>query len=236
MSWSSRRFMAGVITFILLISVWVLVYLPPYEKIVFWNSKACGYDAVRQNPYNFEGYKGGDGFPVIDATAVSQSIPQKSDGYFVLKIAAENLEPMGIYCPAAYSAADTAYETNVWKVMLLRTSESYAQYYMALFANGEEIPVRINNRIVSIPRIGEILLPIGQVHMDSALGKVYQGNLTDDWYIDAVSGFENSHDMKQFYRIRDIVAVILFIIAVISVMVWMIKRKKVPSDKKEPFM
>lgn len=230
MSQSSRKFMAGVIIFIVLTGVWVLVYLPPYEKIIYWGSKTCSYDAVERYPYSFEGYKGGDGFPVIDATAVSRSIPAKADDYFVLKIAAENLEPMGIYRPAAYSTTRTAYETSVWKVMILRTRESYAQYYMASFANGDQIPVLINDRTVTVPHSGEMLFPIGQVHMDSELGKVYRGSLADDWYIDAVSGFENSQGMKRFYSVRDIAAAILLVIVLIIVMVRMAGRKGKRKD------
>lgn len=224
MNRGSRRFLACMITFAILTGVWVLVYLLPHEKFVYQNSKPCSYGGGGRDLYHLEGYRGGEGFKVVNASALSQPVPKTSDGFFVLKIRAEALQPMGVYRPAAYDTTYTAYETNVFKVALLRTREGYAQYYMASFAGGEQIPVLLNDRLVSIPRSGEVILPVGQLHMDSNLAKVYQGSLADDWYIDTASGFENSQAMKQFYTTRDIAAAVLFIIVgigtIVCIMVW----------------
>lgn len=221
MTRGNRRFRAMLIMFIIIMGVWLLVYLPPYEKLVYLKSVARSNADITENPQNIEGYKGGEDVPVLDATNVSTEIAKESGQIFVLKIDAKNLKPMGIYRPVSYDTSYTACETNVFKVMFLRIKNSYAQYYMAEFANGEKIPVLINNRMVKIPHSGEVTLPIGKMRLDSDLAKVSSENLTDEWYINAATGFEKSADMRQFLNIRTIAATGLGIILVIGVMIGM---------------
>ena len=110
--------------------------------------------------------------------------------------------------------------------MLLRTKESYAQYYMAEFANGEKIPVLLNNRLVKIPGSGTVTLPIGKWRMDSNLAKVSSEPLANEWYIDAASGFEKGADMQTFSGIRTIAAAGLGILLVICAMIVMFVRRR----------
>lgn len=219
---SSRRFMAVIIMFIILISVWLVVYLPPYEKLTYSKSKVRGYSEIEKESYGFEGYKGGDDIPLFDASDTTRSIRNDHDDFFRLKINAASLRPMGIYRPAAKDAAYTEYETNALKVMILRTNENYAQYYMASFANGEQMPVLINDRIIKIPRSGEVILPIGRIRTDSNLKKVGYENITDESYINAATGFANSYDMKKLHDIRTMSAAGLMIAAFIGVIIWML--------------
>lgn len=207
--------------FIILVSVWLIVYLPPYEKLTYSKSEACGYSEVEKEAYGFEGYKGGEDIPVFDAEDKEVSIRDDHSDFFRLKINAADLSPMGIYRPAANDAAYTAYETNALKVMILRTNEDYAQYYMATFANGEEIPVLINERAIKIPSSGEIILPIGRIRTDSNLKKFDQ-NMVDEKYINAATGFANSNDMKKLHNARTMFAVGLMIAAFIGVIIWMV--------------
>ncbi|MDE6911764.1 MAG: hypothetical protein K2P44_15045 [Lachnospiraceae bacterium] len=218
---SSRRFMAVIIMFIILVSIWLIVYLPPYEKITYSKSRILGYDEIEKEPYGFEGYKGGEDIPLFDASDASRSIRDDHEDFFRLKINAANLKPMSVYRPAAQDTSYTAYETNALKVMLLRTNESYAQYYMATFANGERIPVLINDRVIKIPSRGEVILPVGQIRTDSNLKKVNYKNLSDEKYVNAATGFANSHEMKKLHEMRTMSAVGLMIAAFIGVIIWM---------------
>ncbi|MDE7321836.1 MAG: hypothetical protein K2N73_03745 [Lachnospiraceae bacterium] len=219
---SSRRFMAVIIMFIILTSVWIIIYLPPYEKLTYSKSRILGYREIEKESYGFEGYRGGEDIPLFDSSDVSKSIRNDHDDFFRLKINVANLKPMGVYRPAAYDTSYTAYETNALKVMFLRTKESYAQYYMVSFANGEQMPVLVNDRVVKIPHSGEVILPIGRIRMDSNLKKVSNENLTDEKYINASTGFAASHEMRKFHDIRTMSAAGLMIAAFIGVIIWMV--------------
>lgn len=215
---SGRKFMAFIIMFVLITCVWLAVYLPPYEKFVYSKIGACGLSAAKERSYCITGCQGGGDIPVVDATDSSQSVLGETGEVFVLKINAKNLKPMNVYRTADYS---TAYETDALKVMLLRTKESYAQYYMAEFANGEKLPVLINNRIIKIPHSGQITLPISQKRTDSNLTKISGWNLQSGSYIDAATGIEHSPEMASFRDTRTLAFAGLFIIACIGVIIRM---------------
>lgn len=225
MTRGNRQFRAVIIMFLIILFVWLFVFLPPYEKLVYSKSAARSSADITEKPENNEGYKGGGDIPVLDAAA-SVETDKDPEQLFVLKIDVRNLKPMGIYRPAAYETNVSAYETNSLKVMLLRTKESYAQYYMAEFANGEKIPVLLNNRLVKIPGSGTVTLPIGKWRMDSNLAKVSSEPLADEWYIDAASGFEKGADMQAFSGIRTIAAAGLGILLVICAMIVMFVRRR----------
>lgn len=218
---SSRRFMAVIIMFIILTSVWLVVYLPPYEKLTYSKSRILSFGEIEKASYGFEGYKGGEDIPLFDASDASRSIRDEHEDFFRLKINAANLKPMGVYRPAAQDVPYTAYETNALKVMLLRTKESYAQYYMASFANGEEMPVLIHDRMIKVPVRGEVILPIGRIRTDSNLKKVISENLADEKFINAATGFANSPEMKKLHDIRTMAAAGLMVAAFIGVIIWM---------------
>lgn len=218
---SYRRFMAVIIMFIILTSVWLAVYLPPYEKFTYAKSRILALGEIEKASYGFEGYKGGEDIPLFDASDATRSIRDDHEDFFRLKINAANLKPMGVYRPAAQDVPYTAYETSAVKVMLLRTKESYAQYYMAVFANGEEMPVLINDRAIRIPDRGEIILPIGRIRTDSNLKKVSSESLVDEKFINAATGFANSPEMKKLHDIRTMSAAGLMIAAFAGVIIWM---------------
>lgn len=221
MSRSSRKIIAVILIFIILISVWLIVYLPPYEKLTYSKSRVVGYSEIEKQSYGFEGCKGGEDIPVFDASDKAKSVRGDHDDFFRLKINAASLRPMGIYRPAAYDTAYTAYETNALKVMILRTNEYYAQYYMAAFANGEEIPVLINDRIIKVSGSGEVVLPIGRIKTDSNLKK-FASNMADERYIDAATGFAKGKDMEKLHGKRTMLAAGLVIAAFIGVIIWMV--------------
>lgn len=93
---------------------------------------------------------------------------------------------------------------------------------MASFANGEQMPVLINDRMIKIPRSGEVILPIGRIRTDSNLKKVGHENITDESYINAATGFANSNDMKKLHDIKTMSAAGLMIAAFIGVIIWML--------------
>lgn len=222
MTRSNRHAMAAAIVFTLLIGVGIVVYLPPYEKIIYSKSNVYEYEDLEDNSYGYEGCRSGTSVPVADAADESQELEIDPDKYFVLKIDVDNLEPLGIYCPASYHANYTEYETSEFKVFFLRMGESYAQYYMATFANGQRIPVLLNDRMIRLPKSGKVLLPIGRTGIDSNLSKMNTEDISGQWYIDAVSGFERSYEMKKFRELRTMTAVGLWIVACAAVMVIML--------------
>lgn len=222
MTRSNRHAMAAAIVFALLIGVGIVVYLPPYEKIIYSKSNVYEYEELEGDSYGYEGCRGGASVPVVDATDESQELEIDPDKYFVLKIDVDNLKPLGIYCPASYQAAYTEYETSAFKVFFLRMGESYAQYYMASFANGKRIPVLLNDRMIRLPKSGKVLLPIGRTGIDSNLSKMNAEDTTGQWCIDAVSGFESSYEMKKFRELRTMTAVGLWIVACVAVMIIML--------------
>lgn len=220
-----RCLMVLIMMLIIFLIIWLIVFLPSYEKTVYSKSMAYEYDKIKEYPYGYEGYKGGDGIPVVDASDISQEIPMESAQIFVLKINVQNLKPMGIYRQAVYDVSEADYETSLLKVTFLRTNESYAQYYMATFANGEQIPVLINDRVVNIPNSGEVTLPMGRVSIDSNLLEISTENLSNDRYINAASSFEKSYEMKKFRIARISVAVGLMLFAVICVIIAMVAKR-----------
>lgn len=46
--------------------------------------------------------------------------------------------------------------------------------------------------------------------------------LEDEWYINTINGFERSHEIKQFYDNRTMVAAALWVIACIGVIIGLI--------------
>ncbi len=225
MTRGTRQFRAVIFMFLIIIAVWILVFLPPYEKLVYSKSTARSSADITEKPENNEGYKGGRDIPVLDAAASVEN-EKDPEQLFVLKIDAKNLKPTGIYRPAAYDTNASSYETNSLKVMLLRAKESYAQYYMAEFANGEKVPVLLNNRLVKVPGGGTVTLPIGKWRMDSNLAKASGGKLADKWYIDAASGYERGAGMQALSSIRTIAAAGLGILLVLCVMIGMFVRRR----------
>lgn len=222
MNRSNRRAMASAIMFAIIIVVGAAVYLPPFEKVVYTKSNTYEYEEIQQDSYGYEGYRGGTSVPVVDASDESQELEIDPEKFFVLKIDAKNLEPLGIYRPASYDASSGEYETSAFKVLFLRMGDSYAQYYLATFANDQKVPVLINDRLVKIQKSGEITLPIGSVSLDSNLSEMSIGNSTGDWYINAVSGIESSYEMKQFRELRMMTAVGLWIVACVGMIIVML--------------
>ena len=222
MTRGNRRFMATIIMILICIFVWLVVFLPPYEKIVYSQSTICEYDDIDPDSYGYEGYRGGASVPVLDASDPSQEVTHNVNNYFVLKINAKNLEPLHIYRKTSYDSNYKTYETNPFKVFFLRTIEGYAQYYMATLESGQQIPVLINDRVVHIPHSGEIVLPIGSISTDSNLLKMGNEKLEDEWYINTINGFERSHEIKQFYDNRTMVAAGLWVIACMGVIIGLI--------------
>lgn len=139
---SSRKIMAVII---ILISVWLIVYLPPYEKLTYSKSEACGYSEVEKEAYGFEGYKGGEDIPMFDAGDMAVSIRDDHSDFFRLKINAADLRPMGIYRPAANDAAYTAYEINALKVIRHRAYDCcvYWHNYMDGNDSGAQAAVKV---------------------------------------------------------------------------------------------
>lgn len=223
---NSRRFMAVIIMLTIIVSVWIIVFLPPYEKIVYSNSPEYEYEEIQEDSYGYEGCKAGESIPVIDASDDSWQERIDEEEFFVLSADADDVEPTGIYRPASCDTPYNTYETNSLKVFLKRTEESYAQYYMVTMADGQQMPILVNDRMVKFAHNGEVVFPIGGVSYDDNIETI-EGNVSfeDDSFIDATSGFEKSSEMKKFYEYRKFVAVALGIVLTIGVMIVMIVKQ-----------
>ena len=223
---NSRRFMAVIIMFTIIVSVGIIVFLPPYEKMVYSNSTEYEYDEILEDPYGYEGCRAGESVPVIDASDESWEEKMDAEEFFVLKADAKSIEPMGIYRPASCDTPYNTYETNSLKAFFLRAKESYAQYYMVTMGDGQQMPILVNDRMVKVPRKGEAVFPIGSVSYDSNIEKLEgMDSFDNDRFVDVTSGFERSSEMQKFYSTRMTAAVILWIVLTVGVMIVMIMKQ-----------
>lgn len=119
--------MTVIIMFIIIICVGIIVFLPPYEKLVYSKRSTYEYEEIQEDTYGYEGCKGSTSISVVDASDTFQEIAVDPDKFFVLKADDENIEPLGIYRPASCNTAYHTYETNSFEVFFLQAKESYAQ-------------------------------------------------------------------------------------------------------------
>lgn len=224
MSVIGRRGRARIIVFLIAVCTLALVYLPPYERLVYSKSEVNKADIEEDSDYMAIGCKGGDDITVLDASEMSKEEVRKHEGIFVLKIDAKNLEPLGIYRPAGFSSGKAGYIENRFKVFWERMDDAYAQYYLATFADGEKMAIMINDRTFHVPSKGEIVLPISDTTIDSDLVEYTNNKVEEDWIIDAASGFVKTEQMENFNQIRIFAVAILFVVGVIVAIICLLVR------------
>lgn len=215
--------------FIAIISL-LVVFLPPYERIVYSQSEVEQKDLNAEYEYKYVGCKPGDDITVLDASKLSKEEVRSYDGLYALKIDAKNLEPMGIYRPAAFSSGITGYLKNKVTIFWERMDDAYAQFYLATFADGEKMAILINDRTFRVPSKGEVTLPIANNTIEDAIVRYTKNNgknkIEEKWIIDTASGLAKSDVMKTFYSIRMYATAILFVGGIIASIVIPIIRKK----------
>ena len=219
----------NVVVFLIAIISLLVVFLPPYERFVYPQSEINQADINEDNDYKSIGCKPGDDFTVLDASKLSKEEVRSYDGLYALKIDAKNLEPLGIYRPAAFSTGVSGYLKNKVTLFWERMDDAYGQFYMATFADGEQMAIFINDRAFRVPSKGEVILPIANNIIEDAIVK-YTKNKGEDkveekWIIDTASGLANSDLMKTFYSIRMNAIAILFVGGIIAAIVIPIVRK-----------
>lgn len=197
---------------------WAVVFLPPYEKIVYEKSPVLSKEEADERYTRAIGYKGAENIQRV--YCIDDLRNEKGIINVVLEINSENLEETGIYqCIEEYRL--TGEEKSAIKVFFLRTIKSYGQYYIATLESGEKIPVFIDDSLVNVRKKGIIQLPIGSIDATTINFEEYEVNsLFNNRYLDCATGFATGREMQDFRFMEKIaVVVIVVVMAIILVIV-----------------
>lgn len=201
---------------------WAVVFLPPYEKIVYEKSPVLSQEEAEEKRTKAIGYKGAEDIYKVHSTEDFSD----GKGYknVVIEIETKNLEPTGIYqcIEGTHQLGDI--EENKIKVFFERTMKSYGQYYIATLESGERIPVFIDDSLINIKKKGIIQLPIGREDGTSVDFKRYDVQyLYENSYIDCATSFASGSEMHTFRLIEKlataVIVIVLFIGLVIACMI-----------------
>ena len=192
---------------------WAVVYLPPYEKIVYESSPVLSQEEADEKRTRAKGYRGEENIKRVHGT----NDLVNENGYInvVLEVDSSDLEPTGIY-QCIEEGASKMIESNKIKVFFKRTLRSYGQYYIATLESGERIAVFINDNIVDVKRKGMLQLPIGRVGGANIDFEKYKVQFPyEDSYLDCASSFAIGPEMQDF-RFMEKMAVLVIIAVMVA--------------------
>ncbi|MBQ6814597.1 MAG: hypothetical protein IJP13_03565 [Lachnospiraceae bacterium] len=191
---------------------WAVVYLPPYEKIVYENSPVLSQEEADEKRTRAKGYRGDANIKRVHC--IDDLMNEKGYINVVLEIDSSDLEPTGIY-QCIEEGESSKPEYNKIKVIFKRTLKSYGQYYIATLESGERFAVFINDSIVDIKRKGMLQLPIGRVGGANIDFEKYKVQFPyEDSYLDCASSFATGPEMQDF-RFMEKMAVLVIIVVMV---------------------
>lgn len=213
MAYTQSRLGFVVMCFVVTLFCFIVLYLPPYEKIVYAKSLVLS-QAEADEKRLASGYKGGD-----DIQRVSCIDDIQENWFVILEIEADDLEPTGIY--RCIEEGETGkIEVNTIKVFFERTIKSYGQYYIATLESGEKVFVLINDSLVNVHKKGKIQLPIGMEDFGSIDFKEYGFTDCDgDFWLDTASRFAVGPEMQDLRLIEKLGFVLIWIILTIVLLI-----------------
>ena len=191
---------------------WAVVYLPPYEKIVYENSPILSQEEANEKSTMAKGYKGDENIKRVNC--IDDLRNEKGIISVILEIDSNDLEATGIY-QCIEEGASSKPEYNKIKVVFKRTLKSYGQYYIATLESGERVPVLINDSLVNIERKGIIQLPIGREDGTNLDFEKYNVEYAyEHGYLDCASSFAIGPEMQDF-RFMEKMAVLVIIVVMV---------------------
>lgn len=198
---------------------WAVVFLPPYEKIVYAKSPVLSKEEADE--IIAEGYKGAEDINRVYSIVDFYNENKLGLRKVVLEIDAKNLEPIGIYqsIEGIYELGDI--ENSSIKTFFLRTMKSYGQYYIATLDSGERFAVFIDDSLINIKKEGIIELPIGGIQITNLDFEKYGIEHSQrNRFLDCATGFATGREMQDFRFMEKIaVVVIVVVMAIILVIV-----------------
>ena len=194
---------------------WVVVFLPPYEKIVYAKSPVLSKEEVEENKFTALGYRGGEDIDRVHS--IEDFSGEKGFKNVVIEIDTNELEATGVYycIDERYQLGDR--EENRLKVFFLRTTKSYGQFYIATLESGERVPVFIDDSLVNVRKNGIVQLPIGLeggTWLDFEEYGVHY--LYEHGYIDCATGFATGPEMQDFRFMEKIAVVVIVVVLFIG--------------------
>ncbi|MBQ2936164.1 MAG: hypothetical protein II992_12235 [Lachnospiraceae bacterium] len=192
---------------------WAVVYLPPYEKIVYENSPILSQEEANEKSTMAKGYKGDENIKRVNC--IDDLRNEKGIISVILEIDSNDLEATGIY-QCIEEGESSKPEYNKIKVLFYRTIKSYGQYYIATLESGERFAIFINDNVVDVKRKGIIQLPIGRKNMITSIDFV-KYNVQYPYehsYLDCASGFATGPEMQDF-RFMEKMAVLGIIVVMV---------------------
>lgn len=196
---------------------WVVVFLPPYEKIVYAKSPMLSEEEADEKYIRATGYKGAEDIQRVYCTDDLSN--ETGIINVVLEINSDNLKATGVYqCIEEYRLSGE--EKSAIKVFFLRTIKSYGQFYIATLESGEKIPVFIDDSLVNVRKKGIIQLPIGSREVTSVNFEEYGvDSLFCRRYLDCATGFASGPEMQDFRFMEKIAVVVIVVVLFIGFVV-----------------
>ena len=194
---------------------WVVVFLPPYEKIVYAKSPVLSKEESDEKFTDALGYRGGEDIDRVHS--IEDFSDEKGFKNVVIEIDTKNLEATGIYhcIDRRYQLGDR--EENRLKVFFLRTTKSYGQFYIATLESGERVPVFIDDSLVNVRKNGIVQLPIGLKAGRAFDFKEYGvHHVFEHAYLDCATGFATGPEMQDFRFMEKIAVVVIVVVLFIG--------------------
>lgn len=215
---------------IVMFIVGVLVWLPPYELLVYQFSPVKDAEDVEQHWTAAIGYRGAKDIHRLTAVEGMNSI---YSGYEVqvIETDVQKIQATGIYKDLSVSSG---YEKNKLKVFFQRViKQNYGQFYIVELESGEKILVLVNDYLFHIPFRGKVTLPIGRSRPHNThypweeeygvSGESFSGGRC----FDCTSGFLEGPELRKLRNIQEIITIAAcFLVPIVYGVLLIIMSKK----------